>query len=256
MKFPWIFSLNHQMFDSDPQTQTSEIPIIPFISLSYPPKVPYVPMNMSHILPWICHGFSRFFGGEVLLGEVPTVTPKLSKAFRTIMTWADEHLESWYFSFFFGKNHGKLGQIDDLFRKTWKCRSFWKRDECSRVWRRQNHGKRWTIDEKSGCSHVFAEKQWFVTLVADGHLSVFPEICCRWLVLKSISLSIIEEITVGIHWELGNTFFGYSGTLGPYFVQIIDSTCIYIFYVHDIPFRPLSGFGFFLGFRRFIFWCH
>ncbi|CAL1154795.1 unnamed protein product [Cladocopium goreaui] len=29
--------------------------------------------------------------GEVLLGEVPTVTPKLSKAFRTIMTWADEY---------------------------------------------------------------------------------------------------------------------------------------------------------------------
>ena len=157
---------------------------------------------MSHVLPWICHVFSRFFGGEVLLGEVPTVTPKLSKAFRTIMTWADEHLESWYFSFFLVEKPWKLGQIDDLFRKTWKCRSFWKRDECSHVWRRQNHGKRWTIDEKCGCSHVFAEKQWFVTLVADG-LSVVPEICCRWLVLKSIWLSIIEEM---FFWDSGTVF--------------------------------------------------
>lgn len=29
--------------------------------------------------------------GDVLLGEVPTVTPKLSKAFRTIMEWANEY---------------------------------------------------------------------------------------------------------------------------------------------------------------------
>ena len=38
--------------------------------------------------------------------------------------------------------------------------------------------------------------------MADG-LSVVPEICCRWLVLKSIWLSIIEEM---FFWDSGTVF--------------------------------------------------
>ena len=154
----------------------------------------------SHICLMFCHEYAMFSPdfSEVKCFWVrcppwPLSCPKPSEpSWRGRMSTLNHGI----FQFFWWKNHGKFGQIDD----------FWKRDECSHVWRRQSRGKRWTIDERMWVFACFCvKKQWFVTLVADG-LSVVPKICCRWLVLKSIWLSIIE----GFFYDedLEGSFFG------------------------------------------------
>jgi hypothetical protein len=81
--------------------------------------------------------------------------------------------------------------------------------------------------------------------VADG-LSVVPEICCRWLVLKSIWLSIIEEM---FFWDSG-TVFCANNTLSfmfmiPHFGPYLDLGFFYdedlegsFFGVTRLPYSP------------------